>query len=158
MIEARYSQISLGLITVVTLGPAVAFLIANYCVVAPWLPIVLGALMVALSLLPMLLLIGIGNIPLSRIMHPHRNASQYISTGTFYISIIVALPLGLAAAVLLLHNGPTHAALTIATTFVAYLTAMFTVLNLDNIPSQAIVNNQQYMTSEAKRILYLHKI
>jgi hypothetical protein len=65
---------------------------------------------------------------------------------TFVFGRIVTLPLGLAAAVLLLHNGPTHAALTIATTFVAYLTAMFTVLNVDNIPFQLIA-----LRSEAKK-------
>jgi hypothetical protein len=43
MEKTSCSQISLGLITVVTLGPTVACLIANYCVLAPWLPIVLGS-------------------------------------------------------------------------------------------------------------------
>jgi hypothetical protein len=135
MKKERLSQISLGLITVVTLGPAMACLIANYCVLAPWLPIVLGALMVVLSLLPALLSIismtNIGNESM-----PFNNAGV-VSVVIFIISTIVALALGLAAAVLLLHNGPTHAALTVATTFVAYLTAMFTVLNLDNRPTKS---------------------
>jgi hypothetical protein len=134
MKEERLSQISLGLITVVTLGPAMACLIANYCVLAPWLPIVLGVLMVVLSLLPTLLLI-IGIKQLGGKWMPLNNTKTCVTPVILVLSIIVALALGLAAAVLLLHNGPTHAALTVATTFVAYLAAMFTVLNLDNIPT-----------------------
>jgi Ni/Fe-hydrogenase subunit HybB-like protein len=131
MDERRYSQISLGLITAVTLGPAMAFLIANYCVSAPWLPIVLGALMAILSLLPVLLL-AVSRFNTGGKWHPLSHSDRF-STKVMLFSILFALPLGLAAAVLLLRNGPTHAALTVATTFVTYIAAMYVTLNVDRM-------------------------
>jgi hypothetical protein len=108
-------------------------------ITTPWMVSVLGALAVVMAVLPLMMLIG-GSILLEykkpglflteAIGDDEGSMLSGLKCLTLIIAGIPSLALGIAAAVLLLRDGPTHAALVVTITLTALAVVMHLLLHV----------------------------